>query len=111
MKSVEIRILHLKPGTRPAFHRTYVERGLPLLLQWKMDVVAFGPSHHDEDTFYVIRAFESNRQREEMEEAYYASPDWREGPREELMSLIDSYHDIVFELDENAVEQLRHHEK
>jgi hypothetical protein len=72
-----------------------------------MDVVAFGPSHHDDDTFYVIRAFENARQREEMEEAYYASADWRDGPREAMMALIESYHDVVLEVDEAIVAALR----
>jgi hypothetical protein len=42
-----------------------------------------------------------------MEDAYYASDDWRKGPREALLALIENYTDIVFEMEEAAVEALR----
>jgi hypothetical protein len=101
---IEIRSLNLKPGTREEFHRLYIEEALPLLQRWNFDVVAHGPSLGDEDTYYVIRRFESLAQREEMEDAYYASDDWRKGPRERILALIENYTDIVLELDEVTVE-------
>ncbi|MCI0405390.1 MAG: NIPSNAP family protein, partial [candidate division Zixibacteria bacterium] len=94
-KIVEIRSLNIKPGARAEFHRLYVEKSIPLLKKWKMDIVAFGPSLHDENTFYVIRAFESLEHRQESEDAYYGSADWRQGPREEMLALIENYIDIV----------------
>jgi hypothetical protein len=104
---VEFRLLNLKPGTRDEFHRLYVEDALSLLKRWNFDVVAHGPSLHDEDTYYVIRRFDSLAQREQMEDTYYASDDWRQGPRETLLALIENYTDIVLELDEVAVQGLR----
>jgi len=70
-------------------------------------VAAHGPSWHDENTYYVIRRFESLSQREQMEDAYYASDDWRHGPRERILALIESYVDVVFEVDEVTVQTLR----
>ena len=61
---VEIRALDLKTGARASFHRLYVEQALPLLRRWKMDVVAYGPSPHDENSYYVIRRFDNLAQRE-----------------------------------------------
>ena len=104
---IEIRSLNLKPGKREEFHRLYIEEALPLLKRWNFDVVAYGPSLHDENTYYVIRRFESLAQREQMEDAYYASDDWRQGPREAMLALIENYTDIVFEVDEVAVQGLR----
>jgi hypothetical protein len=104
---MEIRSLHLKSGTREEFHRLYVEQALPLLKLWNFDVVAHGRSLHDENSYYVIRRFDSLAQREQMEDAYYASDDWRKGPREALLALIESYIDIILELDEVTVEGLR----
>jgi hypothetical protein len=104
---IEIRSLNIKPGTREEFHRLYIEEALPLLKRWNFDVVAHGPSRHDENSYYVIRRFDSLAQREQMEDAYYASDDWRKGPREAMLALIESYTDIVFELDEVAVQGLR----
>jgi NIPSNAP len=104
---IEIRTLTLKPGTRPEFQRLYIEEALPLLKRWNFDVVAHGPSLHDGTTYYVIRRYDSLAQRDEMEDTYYASDDWRKGPREAMLALIESYVDAVFELDEVTVEGLR----
>ena len=104
---IEIRSINLKPGRREEFHRLYIEEALPLLKRWNFDVVAHGPSPHDENSYYVIRHFESLAQREEREDAYYASDDWMQGPRERILALIEGYMDIVLELDEVTVQGLR----
>ncbi len=104
---VEIRTLSLKPGTRAEFHRLFSERSLPLLHRWNIDVVSFGPSLHDGDTYYVIRSYASLGERQTQEDAFYDSDDWRRGPREALLALIASYADAVLELDERGVEALR----
>jgi len=56
-------------------------------------VVAHGPSLHDENMYYVIRR--------------YASDDWRQGPREAMLVLMENYTDIVFELNEVTMQGLR----
>ncbi len=104
---IEIRTLNLKPGTRGEFQRLYLERSLPLLKRWGHDVVAHGPSLHDDNTYYVIRRFDSLAQREQLEDAFYGSDDWRKGPREAILVLIESYTDIVLELDEQTIAGLR----
>ena len=104
---IEIRSLNLKAGRREEFHRIFIEQALPLLKRWNFDVVAHGPSLHDENTYYVIRRFGSPAQREQMEDAYYASNDWRKGPREMILALIENYLDVVFEVDEVTLQGLR----
>jgi hypothetical protein len=104
---VEFRTLTLKPQSRKAFHQLFVERSLPLLQRWNFDVVSHGPSLHDENTYYVIRRFDSLTQREQLEGAFYGSDDWRQGPREPMLSLIENYADIVLSLDEATMEGLR----
>ena len=104
---IEIRSLNLKASTRNEFHRLYIEDALPLLKRWKFDVVAYGPSLHDENTYYVIRRYNSLAQREQMEDAYYASDDWRQGPRERILALIENYTDIVLEVDDVTLQGLR----
>ena len=105
---VEIRVLNLKPGTRDNFQQLYIAQSLPLLRRWNQDIVTHGPSLHDENTYYVIRRFDSLAHREQSEDAFYASDDWRKGPREALLALIQSYTDVVLELDEQTVQGLRH---
>ena len=104
---IEIRTLTLKPNSRNEFHRLYIEEALPRLQRWNFDVVAHSPSLHDENTYYVIRRFDSLSHREQMEDAYYASDDWQQGPREALLALIEYYNDIVLALDEATINGLR----
>jgi len=104
---VEFRSLTLKPEKREEFHRLYIAKSLPLLKRWNMDVVAYGRSQHDKNTYYVIRRFDSLAQREQMEDAFYGSNDWRQGPREAMVALIENYTDVVLELDDVAVQALR----
>ena len=104
---IEIRTLTLKPNSRDEFRRLYIEEALPRLKRWNFDVVAHGPSLHDENTYYVIRRYDSLAQREQMEDTYYASDDWRNGPREAMLALIESYVEAVVEVDEVTLEGLR----
>ena len=104
---IEIRSITLKPGTHEEFRQLYIQKALPLLKHWNFDVVAHGPSLHDENSYYVIRRFDSLTQRDQMEEAYYGSDDWRQGPREAILALMENYTDIVLELDDVTVRRLR----
>jgi len=42
-----------------------------------------------------------------MEDTYYPSDDWRQGPCERILALIENYVDIVLELDDVTVQGLR----
>jgi hypothetical protein len=87
---IKIRSINLKPGRRDEFQRLYIEVALPLLKRWNFDVVAHGPSLHDENSYFVIRRFDSLAQREQSEDAYYNSDDWRLGPREAILALMEN---------------------
>lgn len=86
---VEILTLTLKPGTRDRFHQVYVSEALPLLRKWGFRVIAHGPSRHDENSYFVIRAFRSLEDRQAAEDAYYRSQDWRQGPRATILSMLE----------------------
>ena len=70
-------------------------------------MVAYGPSLHDENSYYLMRRFESLTHREQSEEAFYGSDEWRQGPREAIIALIETYTEFVLELDEATVQGLR----
>ncbi|MGH9883551.1 MAG: NIPSNAP family protein [Pyrinomonadaceae bacterium] len=106
-KMVEIRSYNLKPGSRNQFHRLVLRESLPLLNRWGVDVVAFGPSLHDSNSYYLIRAYESLDDRQSSQDAFYGSAEWRQGPREAIVSLIDSDTSIVIEMDSSVVDSLR----
>lgn len=106
-RTIEIRSYNLKPGSRNDFHRHMCQEALPLLRQWNMDVVACGPSPHDADSYYLIRAYAGLPEREAAQDAFYSSADWRAGPRESIVSRIASYTSVVLELDDSVVAALR----
>jgi hypothetical protein len=104
---IEIRSYNLKPGTRAAFHKLFVEASLPMLKRWQVDVVAYGASLHDDDSYYLMRAYASLEERQRSQDAFYGSDEWLKGPREALLAMIESYTTIVIEVDEPTLEGLR----
>lgn len=106
-RAVEIRSYNLRPGTRPEFHRLATEHAVPMLLRWEIDVVAYGPSPHDDTSYFLIRSFADLAERERSEDAFYGSAEWRQGPREAVLALIESYTTVVLDLDEATIERLR----
>jgi hypothetical protein len=106
-KLVEIRSYNLKAGSRNEFHGLVLTISYPMMKRWGVDVIAFGPSLHDDDSYYLIRAYESLDDRRGSQDAFYSSPDWRQGPRESIISLIESDTSIVIEMDESVVDSIR----
>jgi hypothetical protein len=104
---VEIRSYNLKPGMRDEFHRLFIEKAFPMLKRWNVDVVAYGPSRHNEDSYYLIRRYNSLAHREQSEDAFYGSDEWRQGPREAILAFIENYTEIVLEMDEVIIQGLR----
>jgi len=106
MKLIEIRTYRLKPGCAERFVAT-VREALPLVRASGMDVVAFGRSDHEVESFFLIRAFADREQLVSQQEAFYGSSIWREGPRQALVSCLDSYMNTLLRLPDHAVDALR----
>lgn len=104
---VEVRSYNLKPGTRDQLHALFQEQALPMLKRWNVDVVDYGPSPHDDDSYYLMRAYDSLEHRQQSQDAFYGSDEWRQGPREPILALIDNFTSIVLEVDEPTLQGLR----
>lgn len=104
---LEVRSYNLKPGTRERFHQLFLKEALPMLRRWKVDVVAYGPSQHDQDSYFLMRSFASVEQRQKDEDAFYGSEEWIKGPRERVLADIDSYTTIVIRVDDATLRGLR----
>jgi hypothetical protein len=104
---VEFRAYNLKPGVRAAFHRLVIDVSIPMLQRWRVDVVRFGPSIHDENSYYLIRAYDSLSDRQSSQDAFYAGPEWREGPKDAILPLIESYTTVLIEIDGAVIDSLR----
>ena len=87
----EILTLDIKPGRRDEFHNVYVTQSVPLLKKWNFNLVAYGPSLHDANSYYVIRRFKNLEDREKSEDAFYNSNDWKLGPRDAIMGLVEHF--------------------
>ena len=104
---VEVRQYNLKPGAQAQFHSLFVERSLPLLQRWNIDVVAYGPSLHAQDSWYLMRAFPSLAERERIEAAFYSSEEWTRDLRAAVMGDVASFTTVVLPLDEQTLGGLR----
>ena len=104
---VEIRAYRLKPGTRADFHVAASERALPMVRAYGMDVVAHGPVPNDPNGYFLVRSFASLAELTAQEDEFYGSANWREKPREALVSRIETYVDTLLWLSPAAIDDLR----
>jgi hypothetical protein len=74
---VEIRAYQLKPGAAAEFHAAVETIALPMLRDWGTDVVAYGPSGHAPDSYYLIRAYTDLDDLNRQQDAFYGSDEWR----------------------------------
>jgi hypothetical protein len=107
MRLVEIRSYRLKPGSGARFHQLVVTQSIPLLRAASMEVVAFGPSLHDPDAYFLVRAYDSLEHHRASQQAFYASDAWRSGPRQSIIELIESDWNVLLWLTVSAVDAVR----
>ncbi|HVK20737.1 MAG TPA: hypothetical protein VM677_05205 [Actinokineospora sp.] len=105
---LEIRTYKVKPGRLDDLVAVMREVR-PMLVEAGIDVVDLGPSlvPDEGDHAYLIRAFTSLSERDRLEEAFYGSDAWRDGPRARVLDPIDSYQTVVLDVREAVVEGLR----
>ncbi|HEV8083737.1 MAG TPA: DUF4440 domain-containing protein [Chitinophagaceae bacterium] len=92
---VEVRSYNLKPGTRQAFNQLFEKEALPMLDKWGIKVLLYGASQHDSDSYFLIRAFNHIDERQKAEDAFYGSIEWKQGPREAILALIENFTTVV----------------
>ena len=104
---VEIRAYRLLPGTRADFHAAVTLHALPMVRVYGMDVVTHGPVPNDPDGYFLVRSFASLAELTAQEEEFYGSAAWRQGPRESLVSRIQTYVDTLLWLSPDSIADLR----
>ena len=100
---LEMRLYKLRPGTRDAFDRVFREGALPMLGRHAITVVSCGPSLHDADSYFLIRAYPSLEQREKVLEKFYGSEEWLQNYDEKVMAMIESYNTVVVPASDPAI--------
>ena len=93
----EIRIYKLKENSSQTFNKVFTEQSLPLMKRWGINIVDYGFSLIDKESFYLIRNYVSIEQRKESQDAFYGSEEWINGPEKEIMSCIDTYNTTVLD--------------
>ena len=104
---IEIRTYRLQPGTIGAFHHVVHTLAVPMLRAKGMDVVAYGRSGREEETYFLVRPYASRQTLEKEQNDFYGSDDWRQGPRSELVDRIETYVNTLMWVSESAVASMR----
>lgn len=91
----EIRIYKLKENLATTFYKVFTEQSLPMMKRWNVNVLDYGFSLIDKDSFYLIRKYENIEQRKRSQDAFYGSDEWKNGPEKEIMDCIDTYNTSV----------------
>jgi hypothetical protein len=103
---VEIRLYKLKPGMRDAFHEV-AKNSVDMLKRHGITVVGHGPSAHDADSYFLIRAYPSIPEREKMLAGFYGSEEWTTRFNTTVMGMIETFNTVVLEATDPAIAALR----
>ncbi|WP_312994788.1 hypothetical protein [Chryseobacterium flavum] len=106
-KIIEILQYTLKKGTGEEFHQIMKEVSVPLHIHNGIDVVSYGNSLHDSDCYYLIRSFDDEESMATALENFYSGNDWKNGPREDIISRIGESMKSVLAVSQDAIEKLR----
>jgi hypothetical protein len=93
----EIRIYKLKENTASEFNKVFTVQSLPMMKRWNVNVVDYGFSLIDKESFCLIRSYENLEQRKESQDAFYGSDEWINGPEKAIMGCIDTYNTFVID--------------
>ncbi|WP_369822749.1 NIPSNAP family protein [Klebsiella variicola] len=107
MRTVELLQYILQPGTGQEFHEIMAGKSAPLHREAGIDIVAFGCSLHDEDSYYLLRAFDNIEHMKASQEAFYGSEAWQKGPRTAIIQRIKTSVKSVITLPETVIDGLR----
>lgn len=94
---IEIRTYIIKENKRETFHKLIKENSIPMLKRWKVDVLDYGKSLHDENSYFLIRKYKNLKEREESQSAFYSSEEWISKYEKPIMELIEKYTTFVLE--------------
>ncbi|SQI39629.1 Uncharacterised protein [Serratia plymuthica] len=83
------------------------ETSVPLHRKAGIDVVRFGNSLHDADSYFLIRAFDSVEHLENAQDEFYKSDAWRAGPRAAIIERIEQSIKSVLTISNAALDAMR----
>lgn len=102
---LEIRTYRIPNGQRDEFGRR-MSAVAPMLRRHGLDLVFHGPSIDNVDHYALLRSYASLEQLQQQEREFYQGDQWRSGPREGILELIDTYHTVALRSTPAAVRTL-----
>ncbi|MGJ0578065.1 NIPSNAP family protein [Xenorhabdus bovienii] len=106
-KIIEILQYELKAATGKEFHRIMTEISVPLHEKTGIDVISYGNSLHNSDSYYLIRAFGDLDEMNNILTAFYSSDDWINGPKIEIIEKINKSMKSIIALPKVSIDALR----
>jgi hypothetical protein len=103
---LEIRLFRVHPGMRDEFDRISRDGTIPMMRRFGINVLMFGPCLNDEDGYFLMRAFSSDRERVEEAQAFYASAEWETNYAARVTAMIADYRTAVVPATEDAIKSL-----
>jgi hypothetical protein len=97
---LELRIVRLHHGRRNEFAVRFHDQLLPMLRSHGMEIIHYGPSLHDEDSFFMIRAWPSVAERQATLDTMYGGAEWLMNQEQAFLDMIDSMDTCVINADE-----------
>ncbi|WP_447888845.1 NIPSNAP family protein [Serratia fonticola] len=94
-KVVEILQYRLQAGSGERFHHLMQNDSVPLHKAAGITVLEYGVSLHDPDAYYLLRQFDGMAEMEQVLQDFYRSQAWLEGPRTEIVDLIEESYRVV----------------
>ena len=104
---LEVRTYRLKPGATASFDEAMHKLAVPMIRQAGMDVVAYGLSDHEEETYFLIRAYRNREALQVEQDSFYNTEEWKDGPRPLLVESIETYLNTLLWASSEAVQSLR----
>lgn len=103
---LDVRLYRIRAGLRDQFHELVRDETIPLARRHGHVVVDFGAASHDEETYYLIRAFPDHEARRLALNDLYGSEEWLRDYDQRVMDFIDSYQTAVVPTSADAVDAL-----
>ena len=97
---LEVRIFRAHHGRRNELLARFRDELLPMLKRHSVEPIHWGPSLHDEDSCFLIRAWPSAAERQEKLDAMYGGAEWLMNQEEQVLGMIDTMNSCIFEADE-----------
>ena len=105
---LEMLLYRLVPGRGEEFHAAFEQSSLELMERLGLTVVGYGPSQHDGDCYYLMRAYPSLEYRDQLLERCARDREWQQEYAARLAPVIASCITVIVPCEHEGIEKLKH---